>query len=794
MRRAFELNGNLLLQNFIINLIVVLFLLLIMSQLFYFGFNNSYKSIVNNEKSREFEASVSEFSQELNEMDKISYSILTNNKTSPYAINRGGYWGIVATKEIAAYMVGNSFIADILLYTCHNDRYLLTTANSICDPDIAFTLKYGYSASLKTKIDHIINTTRETVLLSPANVIGENQNTELKLSMENRLYPQRAFIYIVPSPSYSPASRSSVLFLIQESVVKNFLKKTLSNYNGYLYMFDNEWNIMTYAQGDDVTINAMTFLSKFNSLNFYLDDFDGKTFKINNISYTAFLQYTGNRQHSFLMIIPTAQHLEPINQWMHSLMIFLIIALILGIILSILITLTNYSPIYRLTGFLNNLLKLSQKPAIGKELPYISTAFNSLVNQNTSLQEEIQELSVVRRRDLLLNIFNGNLVENEILSQVAAANMKLDKPFFIVLYLLIDNYPQFELDHSDKMRLVLKKCIITKFEETLSLLGNAYVIELANPSAYGILLNIDHTESVSSKLANLSRNLITYFSDNFELSLTVGISHVYCTLKHIPLAYRQAQAASEYRLIYGSSRVILYNSCEVKSGNRLWYPVTLEKELLEAIDLVDANRIFRILNYLVQEIRTQNLCFQEVQFICFGIISSITRLLFTMELEPDSEFSELRATFVNFRFETLEQIQNQLHKLSLLACKYISIKRSNIKNTLLENILKFVSENYHDSTLCLESIAQQFNYSASYISHFFKEQTGETLIKYIDNFRIKRAKQLLRETDYSLTDILTLVGYNDKNNFIRKFKKLENITPIQYRNSYLTNILNILEI
>ena len=121
-------------------------------------------------------------------MDKISYSILTNNKTSPYAINRGGYWGIVATKEIAAYMVGNSFIADILLYTCHNDRYLLTTANSICDPDIAFTLKYGYSASLKTKIDHIINTTRETVLLSPANVIGENQNTELKLSMENRLY------------------------------------------------------------------------------------------------------------------------------------------------------------------------------------------------------------------------------------------------------------------------------------------------------------------------------------------------------------------------------------------------------------------------------------------------------------------------------------------------------------------------------------------------------------------------------------------------------------------------------
>jgi len=494
------------------------------------------------------------------------------------------------------------------------------------------------------------------------------------------------------------------------------------------------------------------------------------------------------------MVIPTSQHLESLNHWMHSLMYFLIFALVIGIILSFLITLTNYTPIYRLTSFLNNLLKLNQKPAIGKELPYISTAFNSLINQNTILQEEIQGLSTVRRRGLLLNIFNGNFYENEIMSQAAAANMKLDKPFFIVLYLLIDNYAQFETDHSYKMRLVLKKCIATKFEEAFSSLGNAYVIELANPCAYGILLNIDHADSCISKIFSLSRNQINYFNENFELSLTVGISHVYSTLQDIPLAYRQAQTASGYRLIYGSSRVIMYNSYEVELGNRFWYPLTLEKELLEAIEQVDTNRISKILNQLAEEICTQNLCSQEVQFICFGIISSITRLLFTMKLEPDSEFSELRATFVNFQFETLTQIQNQLYKLSILACKYIAIKRSNSKNTLLENILKFISENYHDSTLCLESIAKHFNYSASYISHFFKEQTGETLIKYIDNYRIKKAKQLLRETDYSLDDILSLVGYNDKNNFIRKFKKLENVTPIQYRNSYLTSILKILEV
>ena len=54
-------------------------------------------------------------------------------------------------------------------------------------------------------------------------------------------------------------------------------------------------------------------------------------------------------------------------------------------------------------------------------------------------------------------------------------------------------------------------------------------------------------------------------------------------------------------------------------------------------------------------------------------------------------------------------------------------------------------------------------------------------------------KQLLRETNLSLQELLLQVGYTDKTNFIRKFKKLENVTPIQYRTAYQSKIINILE-
>ncbi|NGP57936.1 helix-turn-helix domain-containing protein [Paenibacillus thiaminolyticus] len=42
-------------------------------------------------------------------------------------------------------------------------------------------------------------------------------------------------------------------------------------------------------------------------------------------------------------------------------------------------------------------------------------------------------------------------------------------------------------------------------------------------------------------------------------------------------------------------------------------------------------------------------------------------------------------------------------------------------------------------------------------------------------------KELLKHTDVPLRDIMSEVGYNDPTNFIRKFKKSDGLTPIQYR-------------
>nr|WP_283246413.1 helix-turn-helix transcriptional regulator [Paenibacillus sp. Marseille-Q4541] len=78
-------------------------------------------------------------------------------------------------------------------------------------------------------------------------------------------------------------------------------------------------------------------------------------------------------------------------------------------------------------------------------------------------------------------------------------------------------------------------------------------------------------------------------------------------------------------------------------------------------------------------------------------------------------------------------------------------------------------------------IAQAISLSMYELSRLFKQETGQSIIDYINFQRIKAAVQLLENHNLSITDIAQMVGYNDVNYFIKVFKKMNGITPKQFR-------------
>lgn len=125
--------------------------------------------------------------------------------------------------------------------------------------------------------------------------------------------------------------------------------------------------------------------------------------------------------------------------------------------------------------------------------------------------------------------------------------------------------------------------------------------------------------------------------------------------------------------------------------------------------------------------------------------------------------------------ETLEVEIRQL-------CEYYTADES---ETRREQIKQYVAEHYSDINLNVAMIAEAFNLNATYLSRYFKEETGENLLSYVNRYRIEQAKKLLDTTDETVTVIASQTGFINIASLIRTFKKYEGITPGQYKEKQL---------
>ena len=95
----------------------------------------------------------------------------------------------------------------------------------------------------------------------------------------------------------------------------------------------------------------------------------------------------------------------------------------------------------------------------------------------------------------------------------------------------------------------------------------------------------------------------------------------------------------------------------------------------------------------------------------------------------------------------------------------------------------YVLKHYSDP-LTLEKVSEAVGFSASYFSFLFKKETGENFLHYLTRIRMDRAKELLSQTDLSISEISEQVGYNDSNYFTKMFRKETRLSPGQYRKVY----------
>lgn len=144
------------------------------------------------------------------------------------------------------------------------------------------------------------------------------------------------------------------------------------------------------------------------------------------------------------------------------------------------------------------------------------------------------------------------------------------------------------------------------------------------------------------------------------------------------------------------------------------------------------------------------------------------------ECKSDRSFDQCRASgrlilLLSYYLEYFPYVSTDTHNYAIAARNYIE-------------------KNYRKPDFNVQAVADHIKIDRTYLYRLFKEETGMSVIDYINNCRISKASVLLIDDKISIKDVAYSVGFTDQMYFSKVFKKLKKQTPTEFRKSNKSNI------
>lgn len=182
---------------------------------------------------------------------------------------------------------------------------------------------------------------------------------------------------------------------------------------------------------------------------------------------------------------------------------------------------------------------------------------------------------------------------------------------------------------------------------------------------------------------------------------------------------------------------------------------------------------------------------QRLEFIFHNHDHSSSCILKTITDKPlvRALVEALIREHINHHPQQQDVIKQLINTIITIAARNILLLPSSILSnkaaTSAMPLLNYIHQNiYEPKNLKAEILAKQFNVSPTYISEYFKNQTGQSLQDYIISYKMKLIETRLRFTDMQINEIVIELGFSDASHLNRLFKKYKGVSPKLFREQY----------
>ena len=474
---------------------------------------------------------------------------------------------------------------------------------------------------------------------------------------------------------------------------------------------------------------------------------------------------------TYAFFLPSDEFFAPITRAQVTLLVFLLALLVAGALVIHYAMQVNYKPLKELTEQLG-------ADSSGDELNSLRDVLGSLSQQNAHMRAQLMcsPDGQALKDTLLFALLKGKFDSFDAFNQEAAPlDMHFDSPCYHVL--MLRHYGAEDGGDPEVPRTLLQKAL----SDALGPDYTFYFRELFEASMIVCLVGMqpDQEDDLHARCLTLLDALAQEHGHSF----TIGMSDARDDVAYITAACFEATQAVREHFIRGRHQLIRYSELDRTLSVSMPGDPTITPALNDLRQLASqtceqqADTLRRFVSRLKEErvpaLLAKSYCNAAVEALIAanGAAASMDDLFTISYLRTADDYLAFMLHLLQLD-ETDEALPGEHTEPDAPVPE------------LLGRIYDCIAERFDDCNFSIQEVAGLLNLSGSYLSQYFKQQTGDTLTSHVAALRIRKACSLLETTNMPLQMISESVGYYNQNSFIRRFKQITGVTPGEYRRGH----------
>ncbi|WP_158289566.1 helix-turn-helix domain-containing protein [Paenibacillus flagellatus] len=414
------------------------------------------------------------------------------------------------------------------------------------------------------------------------------------------------------------------------------------------------------------------------------------------------------------------------------------------------------------------------------EVDYLQKSITRLIDNNRSMKQVMQRQADTLKTVFIERLFKGEFDDRAHMhAMLAHVGLDMRGSRFAIAVLRI--YKQNDSLNAESLKelSILRALMEEVVREHIRDGGYLHTMH-ENELAVLIRSDAGSRKAFVADLDALFRAISRDIQERYVIAPMIGVGDIYEELLDVHYSFQEARlAVADSRSAGDGELAVVWYDRMDKKHTGYYYPTEIEIRLMNVVKAGNAPELEHMLRHLHHEnFVAKTLSAVTKQHLLSDLESTERKLKDEVgrHLPSEAAAPDSGETFADIDNE-LRDVFLRLHHL----CRSIEKNKKSRNTRLMDRIVAHIDEHYRDANLSLYAIASHFNLSESYLSQFFKEQSGETFSSYLEKLRINLACRLIEEDAMSIESIAAQAGYNSTHSFRRAFKRATGVSPSSYK-------------